>query len=58
MPNPSLHEVTGLLSDWSHGNQEALDQLMPLIYDELRRLAHHYMSRERQVTLFKLSLSQ
>jgi RNA polymerase sigma factor (TIGR02999 family) len=38
--------VTELLSDWSHGNQAALDKLMPLIYDELRRLAHHYMSRE------------
>lgn len=47
MTNPSLHEVTQLLSDWSHGNQEALDKLMPLVYDELRRLAHHYMSRER-----------
>lgn len=46
MTSPSPHEVTQLLSDWSHGNQEALDKLMPLVYDELRRLAHHYMSRE------------
>ena len=47
MPSPSLHEVTGLLTGWSQGNQEALDKLMPLVYDELRRLAHYYMSRER-----------
>jgi RNA polymerase sigma-70 factor (ECF subfamily) len=47
MTSPLPHEVTELLSDWSHGNQEALDKLMPLVYDELRRLAHHYMSRER-----------
>lgn len=47
MTSPSLHEVTELLADWGHGNQEALDKLMPLVYDELRRLAHHYMSRER-----------
>jgi RNA polymerase sigma factor (TIGR02999 family) len=41
------HEVTQLLIEWSNGEKAALDKLMPLIYDELRRLAHHYMSRER-----------
>ena len=40
-------QVTELLVAWSNGNQAALDQLMPVVYDELRRLAHHYMSRER-----------
>ncbi len=40
-------EVTELLADWSGGNQEALGQLMPLVYDELRRLANHYLSQER-----------
>ena len=40
-------QVTQLLVDWSNGNQAALDQLMPLVHDELHRLAHHYMSRER-----------
>src|SRR5438128_12311402 len=40
------HEVTQLLIEWSNGDKAALDKLMPLIYDELRRLAHHYMSRE------------
>ncbi len=39
--------ITRLLLDWSGGNQEALTALMPLIYDELRRLAHSYMRRER-----------
>ena len=47
MTQPSTHEVTQLLIEWSHGNKAALDKLMPLIHDELRRLAHHYMSRER-----------
>ncbi len=41
------HEVTQLLLDWSKGNQTALNKLMPLIYKELRRLAHQYLSKER-----------
>ncbi len=41
------HEVTQLLIQWSNGDKAALNKLMPLIYDELRRLARHYMSRER-----------
>jgi RNA polymerase sigma-70 factor (ECF subfamily) len=40
------HEVTQLLVDWSNGDQAALDQLIPLVHDELRRMAHHYMARE------------
>jgi RNA polymerase sigma-70 factor (ECF subfamily) len=40
------HEVTQLLGDWSRGDHTALDKLVPLVYDELRRLAHHYMARE------------
>src|SRR5205823_11066930 len=44
---PSPQELTQLLVDWSNGNQAALDKLAPLVYEELRRLAHHYMSRER-----------
>jgi RNA polymerase sigma factor (TIGR02999 family) len=39
-------EVTQLLQAWCHGDQGALDQLIPLVYDELHRLAHHYMRRE------------
>ena len=40
-------EVTQLLIDWSNGSHDALEQLFPLVYEELRRLAHRYMSRER-----------
>ncbi len=40
-------EVTQLLQAWGEGDQRALDQLMPLVYDELRRLASHYLRRER-----------
>ena len=43
---PSPHEVTQLLKDWSNGNQAALDELTPLVYEELHRLAHQYMKRE------------
>lgn len=41
------HELTRLLVDWSNGDRAALDKLMPLIDEELRRLAHRYMTRER-----------
>ena len=43
----SQHEVTELLQKWRGGDKAALDRLTPLIYDELHRLAHHYISRER-----------
>jgi RNA polymerase sigma factor (TIGR02999 family) len=43
----SPNEVTQLLLDWSEGDKAALDRLMPLVYDELRRLARYYMRRER-----------
>lgn len=42
------HEISQLLGEWSNGNQAALDRLYPLVYDELRRMAHRYMSRERK----------
>jgi len=44
---PSPHEVTQLLVAWGKGDDSARDQLMPLVYDELHRLAHQYMNRER-----------
>jgi RNA polymerase sigma factor (TIGR02999 family) len=47
MTEPQTHQVTQLLIAWSNGDQSAFDQLMPLIDEELRRLAHRYMSRER-----------
>lgn len=39
-------DVTQLLSAWSDGDEAALDELMPLVYRELRRLAHHYINKE------------
>ena len=46
MPRPSPPEVTRLLIAWSDGDRAALEQLTPLVYDELRRLAHRHMARE------------
>src|SRR5919205_1001984 len=46
-PSVSPHRVTQLLQEWSHGDDAALAELTPLIYEELRRLAHHYMEGER-----------
>jgi RNA polymerase sigma factor (TIGR02999 family) len=40
-------DVSTLLRAWSEGDQSALDKLTPIVYDELHRLARHYMSRER-----------
>ena len=45
-PSSSPEEVTQLLVAWGNGNKAALEKLMPLVYEELRRLAHHYMRRE------------
>jgi len=44
---PSPQSVTQLLKAWGNGEQQALDQLIPLVYTELHRLAHRYMGRER-----------
>lgn len=46
VPPRTQHEITGLLEEWSGGNQSALDKLYPLVYEELRRLARSYMKRE------------
>jgi len=43
----SPQQVTELLHDWRNGDRQALDELMPLVYEELRRIAHRYMRRER-----------
>src|SRR5215207_5746825 len=40
-------EVTQLLAEWGGGDESALAELLPLVEKELRRLAHHYMGRER-----------
>jgi len=41
-------DVTQLLLAWRGGDKAAFDRLLPLVYDELRRLAHHYMLDERR----------
>jgi len=48
MTQPPTHELTQLLIAWSDGDRAALDKLTPLVYEELRRLAHLYMSHERK----------
>src|SRR5437016_4552003 len=45
-PSVSPQEVTELLAQCSHGDDAALAELTPLVYEELRRLAHHFMDRE------------
>ena len=41
------HEITNLLCAWGDGDESARDRLMPLVYDELKRLAHQHMQREK-----------
>jgi len=50
IPPPSsqpAHEVTGLLVAWRNGDESALEQLIPIVYDELRRVAHRRLRGER-----------
>jgi RNA polymerase sigma-70 factor, ECF subfamily len=47
MPVRPIEEISRLLTRWSDGEQAALDELMPLVYDELRRVAIGYLRRER-----------
>jgi RNA polymerase sigma factor, TIGR02999 family len=47
MSDVKTQEVTELLQKWSAGDAEALEQLTPIIYAELHRIARRYMSRER-----------
>lgn len=44
--NPSPNDVTQLLVAWRNGDEGARDELMSVVYQELHRLAHHYMKRE------------
>jgi RNA polymerase sigma factor (TIGR02999 family) len=44
---PSPEEITGLLLDWGNGDKAALDRVIPMVYQELRRLARRQMRRER-----------
>ena len=49
MPTENLNtdHVTGLLLEWQQGDDRALEKLTPLVYDEIRRIAHRFMQRER-----------
>ena len=47
MADDSASQVTKLLQGWQGGDTKALDALLPLVYDELRRLAHHHLKNER-----------
>ncbi|MBX3295189.1 MAG: sigma-70 family RNA polymerase sigma factor [Acidobacteria bacterium] len=42
----SSQQISVLLSEWGDGNRTALEQLMPLVYDELRKMARHHMRRQ------------
>lgn len=47
MTTPSAPDIPQLLTAWSNGDVDALNQLMPLVYDELHQMAHRYLRRER-----------
>jgi RNA polymerase sigma-70 factor (ECF subfamily) len=47
MSDPLPNDVSALLRAWTEGDQRALAQLTPIVYDELHRLAHYYLQRER-----------
>jgi len=46
MPPPPSPDITGLLKAWRSGDQQALDRLTPLVYDQLRKLARQYVRKE------------
>jgi RNA polymerase sigma factor (TIGR02999 family) len=45
--DPSQERISKLLADWANSDPAAREQLVPIVYEELRRLAHHYMRGER-----------
>jgi RNA polymerase sigma factor (TIGR02999 family) len=47
MTTPSPEQITRLLEDWRKGDKTALEKLLPVVYDELRRLASSHLRRER-----------
>ena len=55
LKKPTPHEITKLLKDWSGGDSTVLDRLIPLVYDELHRMAHQHMRRERAGHLLQTS---
>jgi hypothetical protein len=62
MAAPLAHEVTQLLKAWTTGDEQALEKLTPLVYEQLHRVAQHYMAGQRpghvlQTTALQLLLS-
>ena len=53
---PPPNEITQLLLAWGNGDQQALEQLTPLIYSELRHLAHRYMRGEQRNHLLQTTV--
>jgi RNA polymerase sigma factor (TIGR02999 family) len=49
------HQITLLLHEWNKGDDKALEQLMPLVYDELRRMARSYLKRQPSNHTFQTS---
>ena len=45
---PGTHNVTGLLAQWANGDEQALNELTPIVYRELRQLAAAYLRKEQQ----------
>lgn len=50
---PSTHDITLLLASWAKGNEQALEELTPLVYRELRRLAAAYVRREKDASVLQ-----
>ena len=55
-PGESAHDVTGLLLAWRAGDRAAFEALIPLVYEELRRIAHRQLAGERHQTLQTVDL--
>jgi RNA polymerase sigma factor (TIGR02999 family) len=55
MPQTSPHEVSQLLRAWSTGDEGALQRLIPLVYEELHRIARRHMGRERKGHILQTS---
>ena len=53
MPEGDPHQISQLLNDWNDGNDLALEELMPLVYDELRKMAKRYMSGQNKGHTFQ-----
>ena len=50
---PPGAEITALLAAWGEGDRQALDALLPLVHEQLKRLARRHMARERSSLFFK-----